>query len=365
MNIAIYADRMEGGGGLETHIATQINELTRRDHKVHLSTNAISQYVLDMINKDNFSLYTPWIYANGEEDLIDFQPDIIHVHPFSSIGRGHRAAFNRHLPLFITMHGQYDYGVDRSEWGQMISRYAYKIIGVTDAVSDLLRQCTTYPEKVVTIYNGIDQEKFYPFNDGYKAFFKENQGLKHDKTLVILSRLADYKEEAIIQLLNVLPQIAEAIGGLNVIIVGSGNQGERVMQTNLSEIIACAKLNVRFVGEVSNVADFLNIADIVCACGRSALEAMACAKPVFAISNFGFGRLVFAGNQEEFITGISGYSWIKSDEIIKRFVNAFQTPQKLLNALGNGGMELISNKFSIKTNTDLLERLYYQALGGK
>lgn len=102
IKILMLADHLVQGG-LETHIVTMVNELTKFGHEILLYAASISPHVLSQITPSHFT-FVNW--SKGSiKDLENFKPDIIHSHPFTAIDKGREIANHLKKPLIVTMHG--------------------------------------------------------------------------------------------------------------------------------------------------------------------------------------------------------------------------------------------------------------------
>ena len=359
MNIAIYADRLESGGGLETHVITQVNELLQRGHRVFLSANAIVPYFLEAIKKDGSNFIFTLFSDDPLNDLAEFKPDLVHAHPFSAIFRGYEVACSSNVPLFVTIHGLYDYGVDRSAAGYAVASKASKIIAIDDTIESMLRRCVDFPEKIVTIYNGINRKDFYPASPDLRLM-KELDVNASWKTIVVVSRLEDDKEKPVFQIMDCAPLLAERLGGLNLLIVGDGAYRDEVWERNHTRIKNSMNLKVCRLGRRTDIAKLQNIADLTIACGRAALEAMACKRPVLAAGSKGFAGIVTYSNRM-CMTGREGYCWWTDQELLGNLYHSL-LDERLLEKAIREGCELVEKYFDIQINTDKVENLYKEAL---
>jgi glycosyltransferase involved in cell wall biosynthesis len=361
MRIAIYADRLESGGGLETHVITQINELLRRGHIIFLTANAIAADFLKMVRGDESNFHFQLFSQDPMEDLAGFRPDLIHAHPFTAIFRANKVACAINVPLFITIHGLYIFGVDRSPNGYPVAKKASKIIAVDEVVENLLRQSVAFPEKISTIYNGINRDQFYP-DTADPELIKELEMDSTWKTIVVVSRLEDNKEKAVFQLMDCAPLLAERLSGLNLIIVGDGAYRDMVWLRNRAAIEKCQTLRVFRMGRRTDVSRFLQLADLVLACSRAAIEAMACQRPVYAMSDQGFAGIINYNNREV-IAGRVGYHYCNDQELLDGLFKALIDQKQREKAI-HDGYEMIMECYDIQKLTDMLERLYIEVLQG-
>jgi Glycosyltransferase len=360
MNIAIYADRLESGGGLETHVITQVNELLRRGHRVFLSTNAILPYYIQQIDDKGNFIYAPFS-CNTIADLGGIKPDLVHVHPFSAIFRGYEVACALGVPLFITIHGLYDFGVDRSPSGNLVAGKASKIIAIDDTIAAMLGRCIEYPEKIATIYNGINLGDFCSVPE-VPDLIKELDIEPDWRTILIISRLEDDKEKPVLQLLDCIPFLADRLDGLNFLIVGDGAYRDQVWARNRIQLENCSNLRVRCLGRRNDIARLHQTADLVIACGRAALEALASGKPVFAAGSRGYAGLVNC-RQKSSITGREGYEWWDDGMLIDNLYLTLSNHELLTQASCEGN-EIVNSYFDIHRTTDQLEALYHNAAEG-
>jgi glycosyltransferase involved in cell wall biosynthesis len=281
MKIALLADRLVMGG-LETHIISTVNELLKRGHRILLNTAYLNPELLSKFHHAQpLFQFRPWS-DSFREDLESFGPDLIHAHPFTAIFRGYEAACHFQKPLIVTMHGLYDFGLDRSDLGNRVSNLVQAIIAVDPRVASVLTASTAHPEKIRIIYNGIDLDEFRPLPLKKTASHYDDGWNPNWKTLVIVSRLADGKERPIYQVMDCLPVLVNRLNGLNVYVVGDGS-GFDTLYAKADQIKQMSeKLHLQLVGSQMDVRKFLAVADLVLACDRAAVEAMASGKTVFA-----------------------------------------------------------------------------------
>lgn len=358
MNILIVADRIELAGGLESHVISQINSFLSLGHNVILHTNALSEFHYNSVvySPNVVFAYIPWS-ADPIADLHGYSFDVVHAHPFTAIFRGKEIAEYYSKPYFITMHGYYTFGVDRSEIGNSCSKLAKKIITVDDGVYDLLKYSISYPEKLMTLYNAVDLEVYKPMDKDIPLFM-ELSLYPNFKTLVSICRFDDGKQEPIIQLMDILPRLSYSVKGLNVILVGDGSFAEKVYNTNREAIDnSGVHLNVVRVGRRDDVARFLSIADLVMACGRASLEAMSCKRAVYLTSMFGFGGILTGIDLRKNAFKADGYSWIGKDKLVDD-LTCLLCGDSLRNSIANTGYEIAMNCCDLSKNTNTLLNLY-------
>lgn len=360
MKLAVIADRLIMGG-LETHIISLTNELLRRGHQVLLNAAYVNPEILNSIQAEPESFH----FREWTEDVLDdlswFQPEVIHAHPFTGIYRGYYAAFSLRKPLIITMHGLYDYGLDRSTLGNQISSYASSIIAVDQRVADLLQHATGHPEKVRVIYNGIDRKIFSTaISCQVEAYLKYNLNPDY-VTIVSVSRLADGKEQPVYQMIRSAPKLARRLNGLNLVIVGDGAWYDQIKLQ--AELAAGSEslLHLAVVGGTLAVEKFLAMADVVLACDRAALEAMSCQKPVLAVSAGGFAEPITEANFFEIIIKRSGYQ-VLTDEALNEKLCFLLSNLEYRGQIAKSGAKIVQDNFDVAVMARQTEELYQLAL---
>jgi glycosyltransferase involved in cell wall biosynthesis len=346
-------------GGLETHIITYTNELLRRGHQLLLYTAHTEPDILAQINNQNHNFRYLFWTENPLQDLSDFAPEIIHAHPFTAIVKGYEIAQAMQIPLVITMHGLYDFGLDRSPLGYLIGERVHRIIAVDQAVASLLKSSTSFPEKIVVIPNGIDLSVFYP--QPFNKNDRKKWGILPDwDTITVISRFDDGKERAIIQLLQCAKVLANAINGLHLFIVGDGSRFSQIKMLVDHVQENAQNLTIHLVGRQNDVRQFIDIADLCLACDRTAMEAMACGRVVFSMNGCGFAGAIDTVNFREILLNRSSYREYTDTELVARLVNLIKD-KPYRRQLADRGLDIVCHNFDIVDSVNKLEKIFNQA----
>lgn len=193
---------------------------------------------------------------------------------------------------------------------RLLTRWTDAFIGVADAHATHLVQNERFPaEKVNTIYNGVDCQRFAPQD---ATAIRQELNIPLDAPVVgILAALRPEKNHELF--LAGAEEIRLAIPDARFIIVGDGPK-----RAELEQLAAGLSLtdSVRFVGSRNDIPALLSACDVVALTSHneaspvSILEALACGKPVVA-SNVGSvretvvdgetGRLFPAGDRAAFV----------------------------------------------------------------
>jgi glycosyltransferase involved in cell wall biosynthesis len=354
MKIAILADRLVMGG-LETHIITVTNELLRRGHRVLLNAAAVNPEILEQFDHSSGRFELVLWSGLPVEDLRAFDPDLIHAHPFTAIFRGYESARLLKKAFFVTMHGLYDFGLDRSPLGNLVCARVKRVIAVDHRVAELLAGSIAAPQKITVIYNGLDLRRFLP--RALRRTDRSLWGLQPEwATLVVISRMADGKEQTVFQLVEAIPQLAARMAGVNLLIVGAGCRFSE-LQERIAALRLGAGYKIAALGEQTDVTRYLALADLVLACDRAAMEAMACRKPVLAMNAAGFAAPLDAANYQTILLGRRGYQPRSQPELIQMLA-AILTDTNRLEQLARDGYLFVTRYFDIVKQVDQLEELY-------
>jgi glycosyltransferase involved in cell wall biosynthesis len=300
LNILIVPDRLDTRGGLETHVTSLAKEWCIKSMKnnVLIYANAIStKFKKELLG---CSLISGWSDKSTNYVINEFKPDIIIAHPFSGLDLGFKISEKVDgSKLFSVMHGDYSTGLT-----EKIINKSEKVICVSKTAYNAVKNIVPL-DKLSIIYNGINTKQFYPTQPS-KLIIKKLNLKQNRKTIVIVSRLQDAKEIPIKQLLQISPDLAKKVKGLNIIIIGGG--------TALDEIKSIAKekndylnLEVKVLGEQSNIRSYLNLADVVLGCDRVALEAILCKKNVFYMGLPKWKGLIKFHNFKELLFSKEGF----------------------------------------------------------
>jgi glycosyltransferase involved in cell wall biosynthesis len=322
MKILIVLDRLEILGGLELHITTLAKELYVKGNEIILYTNAISEHFRKELKNINQIV---GFNDKNDKSIILYSPEIIHAHPFTAIEVGLKIADKcPKSRFFITMHGNYNTGltkaaIDRAEDIVFVSETAYA------ASKSLLPS-----NKGQIIYNPIDTTKF-------KKRIKHRNALnllnKDYKTIVVVSRVADGKEIPIMQFAKIIPELANRISGLNVIFIGGGAKLSE-LQSYL-DTLTFTNVNIKTLGEVANVAMYLQVADLVLGCDRCAIEAILCEKIVFYMGLSKWKSLVEESNYFSHLFTTEGLTDYTDEQLTQHLTWMLTQEEIVRKSIGN------------------------------
>ncbi len=241
--------------------------------------------------------------------LADGEFDVLHLHEPNAPSVSMWALRIAEGPIVATFHTSTTKSLMLSVFGGLLQPMQEKIIGRI-AVSDLARrwQMEALGSDAVEIPNGVDVAAMAsaPLFDGYP---------RPAKTVLFLGRY-DESRKGMAVLIDALPNLVERFPGVQVLIVGRGNEDE--LHAKAGSLAG----HLRFLGLVDDAAkaSAMRSADVYCApnlggesFGIVLVEAMAAGTPVVASDLHAFrrvlrdgeaGRLVAVGDSAALAEGL-------------------------------------------------------------
>jgi glycosyltransferase involved in cell wall biosynthesis len=231
--------------------------------------------------------------------------------------------------------------------------FSTKIIAVSKTVRDYIIQWHRInPTKVVTLYNGIDTNKYKADNNGNDLLNKFNLD-KNRLTIGFIGRLVEVK--GLDYLLDAAAEIIKKKKKeVQFLIVGDGPL--KGMLQNKTNDLGISKYII-FTGFRQNIHEILNIIDILVISSLSEalptiiLEAMASGKPVVATNVGGVPEVVVNGE-----TGIL-VPPRDPDSLTEAFLELLESPEKRF-MMGEKGRQRVTKQFSIEKMIRDYEEFY-------
>ena len=360
-------------GGAETHVLELSLELKRQGFDVivasnggvyvsSLEENGIRHFKVPMHTKSpgkvmrSLSLLKKII---REEKI-----DIVHAH-------GRIPAFlcgilSRFMPFtFVTT----AHWVFKTSHGlKYISNWGEKVVSVSEDIKTyLMDNYHINPTDIFVTINGIDTEKFSPEAET-KDIIREFD-LKEDSTkIVYISRMDADRALVAFHLVEIAPLLLEKNPDLEIVIVGGGNVFDELLAKADEANEKAGKKYITLTGGRSDIYKFANLGDIFVGVSRSALEAMACAKPVIVAGNEGYIGIF---DEDKLGVGIDTNFCCRglvqsSPELLYQDLEILLSNSKEENErLGKYGRELIKRDYSVTRMADDAVRMYKAAVDEK
>ncbi len=281
------------------------------------------------------------------------KPQIIHAHLFHAIFLTRLVKlFNKKIKIISTIHNENIGGRSR----EVILRITGGLSNVTNTISQRVSQIminkkAVKKNKIITIFNGIDPEKFYPDPEKGQEIKKELNIEDNSPVLISVGRLT--RAKGFFYLIKVVKKLRDKYLDIVLLVLGEGEEREK-LEKQVRDL--GLENNVFLLGNKSNVNDYLNTADIFVSSSlweglpTVILEAMACQLPVVATD--------VGGTREMVKEACSGFliepenPQVLSDKIDR----LLSSPQK--EKMGEQGREVVKGEFSLETMVDNYQKLY-------
>lgn len=356
-------------GGMKEHVLALINNLDREKFCIAIAcshNSALEQaalaWGLEVFPVEVSAAVSP--YKDGQavyqlaKVLKGWSPDIVHPHGSKAalVARLACSMFSKPFAVVVTAHN-FVYSGSVRGWKQKallcIEKYLDKKTNLYITVSqrlreDLIHRLNLEPTKVVTIYNGLDLDKFNPTLAREKSRVEKGQvraqfGLSSEKPVVgTIARFAPQK--GIAYFIEMVAKLNQTLPHVQYLIIGDGP-----LRPDLER--QAIKLGVRekiiFAGYREDIPSLLRAMDVFVlptlseGLGISVLEAQACLVPVVATMVGGIPEIITHGVTGILVPPRDGRSLALG---VQQLLNDSQFSKDLAN---NGAKQIIE-KFSLQ-----------------
>lgn len=233
-------------------------------------------------------------------------------------------------------------------WINAVLRRADRIIALTKEIEHELLRHGFATSHTVRIANAVDTRLFAPVDPAEKRALRQKLGLPNDKLIVLFSgRLI--RRKGVDVLLDAWYRLGALHAGAILVILGSGGRSLDNIENDIqSQIAKCGhETSVMFVGERTNVHEFLQAADVFVFPSRregmpnALLEAMSTGLPVLASA--------VGGNIDVIESGVTGLLFPSED--VDRLAHPLQrllTDNSLRSTLGEQARRAIRERYSVE-----------------
>jgi L-malate glycosyltransferase len=236
------------------------------------------------------------------------------------------------------------------------------VLAVSDGVREFcIRQDHLNPERVLTLYNGIETEKV-PV-DADASGLRDSMGLSGASHLIsTVGHIRKVKGLDI--LIRAAAKVCQQFPRAVFLVIGDVHERQYYQQLlDLTESLEL-KQNVKFIGPSEDVFSLLRISDIFCLPSRSEgfsnalVEAMACSLPCVATR--------VGGNSEALEEGRSGFLVESEDHdaIANRILTLVRAPERA-KEMGREGRRMVEAKFTTQAMISRLVNVYDTLLSAK
>ncbi|MBD3235046.1 MAG: glycosyltransferase [candidate division Zixibacteria bacterium] len=284
--------------------------------------------------------------------------DIVHTHSGCWAKVAAACAFIRKVKLIYTEHGRtFPEPKVNILQDRISARFTNRIVAVGDPLNRyLIDRVGLHPEKVVTIRNGIDTERFKS-SDERESVRREFGFTDNDVVIVIVARLAPVKNHSF--LIDTFHTVSSIFPQARLLIIGDGP-----LRSQLENQAVSLKLTdkVVFTGDRHDVPRLLAAADIATLCSHSEgisltlLEAMSSQLAAVATD--------VGGNPDIVTHGENGYIVKLNDKSdyadkLSKLIHSGDLREKF----GIKARNEVVASWSLKGMVDAYQRLYQELAG--
>lgn len=358
-------------GGAETHVVELAKELKRRGYNVivtsrggvyekELEAAGIKHYYVPLHTKN--PIQTVKAARTLARVIRDEKIDIVHSHARISsfiLGKLHRVM---KFPYVTTAHWVFTtkYGLKYiTEWGE-------KCVAVSEDIKTYLMDNYKIPARDIRVtINGIDTDKFSPETDCSDICAEFGLNPEKENIISYVSRMDESRSLVAKQLINIAPRLDKEIEKLRIVIVGDGDDFATVKSRADAINAQLGRDAVILTGGRTDINKFIAPCKLFVGVSRSALEAMAAAKPVVISGNEGYIGLF---DETKLSVGIEtnfccrGCAEPTEKLLLDDILRFFNMSEEEKENLGSYGRELIKKDYSVHRMADDCVKVYDWAL---
>jgi glycosyltransferase involved in cell wall biosynthesis len=377
ISIIYLIDQMRNMGGAEKNLLNIISHINRARFNVHLYTFHLDSPMREVLEEKNIPC-SQISYPTSIKGIFEFftlarkirkiKVNILHSYFEGADIWGTFLAKLAGIRVIIS--SKRDMGFTKNKKiltaYKIVNPFITKIISVSDAVKHQVNlQEKVNLDKIVTIYNGVDINKFRK-SSHYKAF---PSGLKLNSSSAIVGVLANIKPvKGLEYFIHAASRILQKFPSTQFIVVGGclPNQESISYFKQLKLLVKNLRLdyNFFFLGERSDIAGVLSYFDISVlpslseGFSNTVIESMSAGKPL-VVTDVG-------GNSEAVIHGKTGYVVPPGD--INKLTDAISDllqNRNLAIKMGNEGKKRAKALFSMDLMIDKIEKIYISTINRK
>jgi glycosyltransferase involved in cell wall biosynthesis len=359
-------------GGAETHVISLARQLRRRGQSVVvasaggrlvplLADMGIPHVEIPMASRSPVvMLRALW---RLQQLITEYRIGLIHAHARIPAWLVSLAIRRRPVPFVTTYHGTYNASFP---W-RYLSTFGQRTIAVSEDVKrHLVGPLGAPPDQIRMIPNGFDTEAFRPGLD-IGPLLTEFGVPATGPHLVHASRLNDSFADTAVALLAALPAIDRQLPGARLWLLGDGNRAAEIRRLTDDTNRALGRKAAVATGLVVDVPRFFNLADCVIAVARTAIEGMACGRPVVIAGEGGYRGVLTPELIDEYadanFTARVGGSPLNPDTMAADIVNLLQPETApLRQRMGAAGRDYVVNNLSIEVITTQILEVYAEVL---
>lgn len=359
-------------GGAETHVISLARELRRLGHTVvvasaggrlvpMLTEVGIPHAHVPMDSRSPVEMLRA--YWRLRRVIAEHRIGLVHAHARIPAWIASLVTRRSAVRLVTTYHGTYNAGFP---WKYLTS-FGQRTIAVSEDVRrHLVERLGSPGGQVRVIPNGFDTRVFRPGLD--IAPLLEEFGLSAGgRHVVHASRLDGSFADVAAHMLAALPELDKRLPGVRLWILGDGNRGAEVRRLTDEANHTLGRTAAVATGARTDVPRFFNLADVVVAVARTAVEGMACGRPVVIAGEGGYRgvltpELIPDWFRANFTARVGGRP-LDPAEVARDIADLLQPDRaEARQRMGEAGRRFVAENLSIEAITAAILDVYAEVL---
>lgn len=293
-------------GGAETHVVELSKKLVKFGHRVTVVSNGgifedelknggVHHIKVPLHTKNPTSLLKSYFML--KKIIIACNIDIVHAHARIPAFICNFICKKINVPFVTTVHGEFR----TSFLFKTFTRWGSHTLSVSRDINNYLIENYNYDENRASLtVNGINDEVFHP-REASQEILQELKIKKEDCVISTICRMDKDSSKTAFMLVNSAEILNKEIENLRILIVGSGNQFDRLKDKSNAVNKHIGREVIVLTGARSDIAEILSVTNVFAGISRAALEAMAMEKPVVLCGDFGYLGIMDNENKEQAI----------------------------------------------------------------
>ncbi len=253
---------------------------------------------------------------------------------------------------------------DTSHGLKYVSNWGNKVMAVSEDIKTyLMDNYHTNPADIYVTINGIDTEKFCKTVDT-GSIISEFSMSETSKKIVYISRMDSDRAQLAFELVEITPELLKLDPELEIVIVGGGNVFNELKKKADAVNEKVGRRALILTGGRTDIYKFAALGDWFVGVSRSALEAMACEKPVIVAGNEGYIGIFDRDKLDVAIDTnfcCRGQELSSCDKLLRDLKHLMENPLAENERLGSFGRELILKNYSLSRMAKDCEKMYIAA----
>ena len=360
-------------GGAETHAVELAKYLCKKGYIVYavssggvyekeLTECGVRHYYAPLTKKDPLSMLKS--YRVIKKVVLREKIDLIHAHARIPAFVSSLVKKRLGIPLVSTVHGVYS----TAPWFKLLTNWGDEAICVSEDIQKYVIENYNFSSENTSVtINGIDTDLFSGDFIHYDALAEFNLP-EHSFKIVCVSRLDSGNTNAAYALLNIADKLSEKIENLKIIIVGGGNEFDKINALCVQKNNELEKEIFVMTNSRTDVNKFLSIANVFVGISRAALEAMSARVPVILSGQFGYGGIFSPDNAQKCIKNnftCRGEEFASDNTFFDDIMTVYNMSPAEREALVSFGRETVVKNYSITAMAENTITAYNKVLSEK